>query len=54
MLRFGDLHKYPRSLSERLAKLRDDLTAQMRADNSGWEKILKLPEEMAEEMTNAK
>jgi nicotinate phosphoribosyltransferase len=54
MLRFGDLHNYPRTLSERLAKLRDDLTAQMRADNSGWEKILKLPEEMAEEMTNAK
>jgi nicotinate phosphoribosyltransferase len=54
MRRFGDLHNYPRSLSERLSKLRDDLTEQMRADNSGWEKILKLPEEMAEELINSK
>ena len=54
MLRFGDLHNYPRTLSERLAKLRDDLTEQMRTDNSGWEKILKLPEEMAEELMNTK
>jgi nicotinate phosphoribosyltransferase len=54
IIRFGDLHNYPRTLSERLMKLRDDLSEQMRADNSGWEKILKLPEEMAEEMTNAK
>jgi hypothetical protein len=41
-------------LSDRLTKVRDDLTEQMRADNSGWEKILKLPEEMAEEMINSK
>jgi nicotinate phosphoribosyltransferase len=52
--RFGDLHAYPHTLSERLTKLRDDLTAQMRADSSGWEKILKLPEEMPEELINAK
>ena len=51
---FRDLQNYPRTLSERLTKLRDDLTAQMRADNSGWEKILKLPEEMPEELMNAK
>jgi nicotinate phosphoribosyltransferase len=54
MTRFADLHNYPRRLSERLAKLRDELTEQMRADNSGWEKILKLPEEMPEELINAK
>jgi len=54
IVHFGDLHNYPRTLSERLTKLRDDLTEQMRADNPGWEKILKLPEEMAEEMANAK
>src|ERR1044072_7269868 len=54
MNRFGDLHNYRRTLSERLTKLRDDLTAAMRADNSGWEKILKLPEEMPEELMNAK
>ena len=54
MTRFADLHNYPRTLSERLAKLRDELTEQMRADNSGWERILKLPEEMPEELINAK
>jgi nicotinate phosphoribosyltransferase len=48
MKKFGDLHSYPYSLSDNLTKLRDDLTAQMRADNSGWEKVLKLPEEMPE------
>src|SRR2546429_8320031 len=50
MKRFRDLHNYPCPPSERLAKLRDDLTARMRADNSGWEKVLKLPEEMPEEL----
>ena len=54
MKRFGDLHNYPRSLSPRLTKLRDELTAQMRADNSGWEKVLQLPEDMPEELMNAK
>jgi nicotinate phosphoribosyltransferase len=50
MRRFGDLHNYPCKLSDRLTKMRDDLTEQMRADNSGWEKVLALPEEMPEEM----
>lgn len=54
MLRFRDLHNYPRTLSDRLTKLRDELTAQMRADNSGWEEILKLPEQMPEELINSK
>ncbi len=54
MIRFRDLQNYPRTLSERLTKLRDDLTAQMRADNSGWEEILKLPEQMPEELINSK
>jgi len=54
MNRFGDLRNYPCTLSNRLTKLRDELTAAMRADNSGWEKILKLPEEMPEELMNAK
>ena len=47
---FGDLHNYPRSLSDRLTKLRDQLTAEMRADNSGWEKVLQLPEVIREEL----
>ena len=54
MIRFRDLQNYPRTLSDRLTKLRDDLTAQMRADNSGWEEILKLPEQMPEELINSK
>jgi hypothetical protein len=54
MSRFRDLHNYARTLSERLTKLRDDLTEQMRADNSGWEKVLQLPEEIPEELINAK
>jgi hypothetical protein len=33
-----------------LTKLRDELTAQMRADNSGWEQVLQLPEEVPEEL----
>jgi len=54
MHRFPDLHDYPTRLSDRLAQLRDDLTEQMRADNSGWEKILQLPEEVPEELLQAK
>ena len=50
MRRFPDLHNYPRMLSERMTKLRDDLTERMRADNSGWERVLQLPEEIPEEL----
>src|SRR5712671_1127045 len=46
MRRFPDLHQYPCTLSNGLRKLRDELTGRMQADNSGWEKILQLPEEM--------
>lgn len=42
--RFADITTYPRSLSERLQTLVEDLTAQMRADNSGWQEVVKLPE----------
>jgi hypothetical protein len=54
MKRFPDLHKYPCTLSAGLTKLRDDLTARMQADNSGWEKVLQLPEEMPEELQQIK
>jgi len=54
MRRFPDLRNYPCSLSSRLTKLRDELTVQMRADNSGWESILKLPEEMPDELLQTK
>lgn len=48
--RFGDLLDYPCHLSDRLRQLRDDLTARMRADNSGWESVLQMPEAVAEEV----
>jgi len=54
MNRFDDLHSYPRTLSDGLAKIRDELTARMRADNSGWEKILRLPEEVPDELQPVK
>ena len=44
--RFGDITAYSSVLSDKLRKLRDDLTAQMRADNSGWEEVLTIPEEV--------
>ena len=50
MWRFPDLHDYSCTLSDRLTKMRDELTERMRADNSGWEKVLQLPEEMPEEL----
>ncbi|HKO60617.1 MAG TPA: hypothetical protein VJV03_05615 [Pyrinomonadaceae bacterium] len=42
--RFQDINNYPANLSDKLRQLRDDLTAQMRADNSGWEQVLKMPD----------
>ncbi|HLA09885.1 MAG TPA: hypothetical protein VJ023_04655 [Pyrinomonadaceae bacterium] len=48
--RFGDIRNYPSTLSDRLHKLREDLTAQMRADNSGWEEVLKIPEGVVDEL----
>lgn len=46
--RFTDISTYPCAISERLRQLREDLTAQMRADNSGWEEVLKVPESAVE------
>jgi nicotinate phosphoribosyltransferase len=42
--RFADINNYPHTLSGTLKVLRDDLTAQMRADKSGWEEVLKVPD----------
>jgi nicotinate phosphoribosyltransferase len=52
--RFKDLNCYPRTLSQRLTKLRDTLTMQMRSDNSGWERILKMPESVGDELPEPK
>jgi nicotinate phosphoribosyltransferase len=42
--RFADIENYPRQLSSKLRKLRDDLVQRMRADVSGWEEVLSMPE----------
>jgi hypothetical protein len=39
--RFADIENYPHELSVTLRELRDDLVRRMRADNSGWQEILK-------------
>ncbi|HEV2827222.1 MAG TPA: hypothetical protein VGW76_06420 [Pyrinomonadaceae bacterium] len=52
--RFHDLDNYPHTLSDKLRKLRDDLTAQMRADNSGWQEVVRMPEEVPDKVPQAK
>ena len=42
--RFRDINNYPRGLSEKLRRLRDDLVARFHADQSGWQSILRVPE----------
>lgn len=51
--RFADINNYPCLLSDNLRKLRDELTAEMRADNSGWQEVLKLPEEVTDRVEEA-
>src|SRR2546427_1144871 len=38
--RFPDIENYPCLLSQKLERLRDDLTTEMLADNSGWQDVL--------------
>jgi len=47
--RFADIDHYPCLLSDRLRTLRDDLTARMRSDNSGWADVLRMPEQVGDE-----
>ncbi|HWS52825.1 MAG TPA: hypothetical protein VN228_01750 [Pyrinomonadaceae bacterium] len=47
LARFDDIDQYPRALSDRLRALRDDLTARMRRDESGWREVLTLPPHLA-------
>ncbi len=44
--RFRDIENYPHTLSDKLRSLRDELTAQMRADDSNWQAVLRMPEEL--------
>jgi hypothetical protein len=52
--RFTDINNYPTLLSDKLRQLRDDLTAQMRADNSGWQEVLRMPEEVSNKVEQPK
>jgi len=52
--RFADIDNYPSVLSDKLRQLRDDLTAQMRADNSGWQEVVKMPEEVPDKVPQPK
>jgi hypothetical protein len=52
--RFPDIENYPCILSQKLEKLRDDLTAEMLADNSGWQEILAMPEQVPDEVLQPK
>jgi nicotinate phosphoribosyltransferase len=52
--RFADIEHYRSTPSERLRRLRVDLTAQMRDDCSGWEEVLNLPEELDAELHQLK
>src|SRR3712207_955665 len=45
--RFPALDEYPHTLSDKLRTLRDELTARMRADESGWREVLTVPESLA-------
>ena len=51
---FPDLNNYPVLISDRLRRLRDELTARMRADNSGWQEVVKVPEEVPDEVVPGK
>jgi len=48
--RFADIFNYPCTLSDRLRRLRLELTEAMREDRSGWQNVLKLPPELRAEI----
>ncbi|HVF57305.1 MAG TPA: hypothetical protein VM934_14215 [Pyrinomonadaceae bacterium] len=48
--RFRDIENYPHTLSDRLRRLRDELTNRMREDESGWQGVLKMPEALTGEL----
>lgn len=48
--RFPDIDRYPHTLSDRLRNLRDELTARMRRDDSGWREVLTLPPHLSAEV----
>jgi hypothetical protein len=51
--RFPSLDDYPHALSDKLRMLRDELTARMRADASGWRHVLCVPDALAADLPAA-
>ncbi len=52
--RFPDIENYPCLISNQLRKLRNDLTTQMRGDNSGWQEVVRMPEEVPDKIRQVK
>src|SRR6185295_1713240 len=52
--KFADIANYPVLLSDKLRSLRDELTARMRADNSGWQEVVKMPEDVTDKVEQPK
>jgi nicotinate phosphoribosyltransferase len=52
--RFADINNYPTLISDKLRRLRDDLTARMRADNSGWQEVLRMPDPATDKVAETK
>ncbi|OLE53655.1 MAG: hypothetical protein AUG51_12405 [Acidobacteria bacterium 13_1_20CM_3_53_8] len=52
--RFSDINNYPVILSERLRRLREELTTRMKADESGWQEVLNVPDELADKLPAVK
>jgi nicotinate phosphoribosyltransferase len=50
--RFANINQYPHIMSQRLQNLIEELTAQMRADSSGWQQVVKLPESVPGELVS--
>jgi nicotinate phosphoribosyltransferase len=46
--RFRSLADYPHDLSPRLRALRDELARRSQEDDSGWERVLRMPDSLAE------
>ncbi len=50
--RFRDIRNYSSTLSGRLRRLRDDLTAEIRKDSSGWQDVLNMPNQLDAELSS--
>lgn len=48
--RFRDVNTYVPTLSNRLQRLRDELTERLQIDNSGWQEVLTVPEAAASQL----